>query len=129
MALLIPAYLFSIVFHISQKVNPPSPYEVVKGALDSGGPVLKRTFKDEEISVSVMRMGEIIPGGSAVFDNDINQLFVHVEISKPGQKESLHFLCGMYPDAVGIHSCSLRPKEENSAFFMAPSEYNGPIFE
>ncbi|KAH6802414.1 Mitochondrial glycoprotein family protein [Perilla frutescens var. frutescens] len=113
------------------KISPPSPYVVVKGALDSGGPVLKRTFEDEEINISVMRMIDIIPGGSADdYGNDnINQLFVHVDISKPGQQESLHFLCGMYPDALGIHSVSLRPKADTSGFLVVPTKYNGPVFE
>lgn len=113
------------------KISPPSPYVVVKGALDSMGPVLRRTFEDEEISISVMRMLDIIPGGSADdYGNDnVNQLFVHVDISKPGQQESLHFLCGLYPDALGIHSVSLRPKSESSGFLVVPAKYNGPVFE
>lgn len=103
----------------------------MKGALDTSGPVLRRMFEDEEINVSVMRMADIVPGGSADdYGNDnINQLFVHVDVSKPGQKESLHFLCGMYPDALGIHSVSLRPKAESSGFLVVPSKYNGPVFE
>lgn len=102
---------------------------MVKGALNSGGPVLKRTFQDEEISISVLRMVDIVPGGSGEdYGNDINQLFVHVDISKPGQKESLHFLCGLYPDALGIHSVTLRPKSESS-FLGVPTNYNGPVFE
>ncbi|KAI3458758.1 hypothetical protein Pfo_015421 [Paulownia fortunei] len=109
------------------KISPPSPYTVVKGALDNGGPVLKRTFQNEEINISVMRMVDIVPGGSG--DDNINQLFVHVDISKPGLQESLHFLCGLYPDALGIHSVSLRPKAESSGFLVVPTKYNGPIFE
>ncbi|KAL2539853.1 Mitochondrial glycoprotein family protein [Abeliophyllum distichum] len=98
------------------KVSPPSPFTVMKGALDSGGAVLKRTYGDEEISISVMRLANIIPGGSGDDNDDdgINQLFLHVDISKPGQKESLHFLCGLYPDALGIHSVSMRPKADSS---------------
>ncbi|KAL1557178.1 mitochondrial acidic protein MAM33 [Salvia divinorum] len=113
------------------KISPPSPYKVVKGALDSGGPVLSRTFEDEVVTVSVMRMVDIIPGGSADdYGNDnVNQLFVHVDISKPGQQDSLHLLCGMYPDALGIHSVSLRPKAESGGFLAAPSKYHGPVFE
>ncbi|KAK6156229.1 hypothetical protein DH2020_010477 [Rehmannia glutinosa] len=113
------------------KISPPSPYTVVKGALDTGGPVLKGTFQDEEINISVMRMVDIVPGGSAddYGDDSINQLFVYVDISKPGLQESLHFLCGLYPDALGIHSVSLRPKAESSGFLVVPSKYNGPVFE
>ncbi|XP_042047495.1 mitochondrial acidic protein MAM33 [Salvia splendens] len=113
------------------KISPPSPYQVVKGALDTGGPVLRRVFGDEVVNVSVMRMVDIIPGGSADdYGNDnINQLFVHVDIAKPGQQDSLHLLCGMYPDALGIHSVSLRPKAESGGFLAVPSKYHGPVFE
>ncbi|CAA0829247.1 Mitochondrial glycoprotein family protein [Striga hermonthica] len=113
------------------KISPPSPYTVVKGALDSGGPVLRRMFQDEEINISVMRMVDIIPGGSGedYGADSVNQLFVYVDISKPQLKESLHFLCGLYPDALGIHSVSLRPKTESSGFVVASSKYNGPVFE
>ncbi|CAI9773977.1 unnamed protein product [Fraxinus pennsylvanica] len=113
------------------KVSPPSPFTVEKGALHSGGAVLKRTYGDEEISISVMRLANIIPGdsGDDNVDDGINQLFLHVDISKPGQKESLHFLCGLYPDALGIHSVSLRPKADSSGFLVVPTKYNGPIFE
>ncbi|XP_057778691.1 uncharacterized protein LOC130997412 [Salvia miltiorrhiza] len=113
------------------KISPPSPYEVVKGALNNGGPVLRRMFNDEVINVSVMRMVDIVPGGSAddYGGDNINQLFVHVDISKPGQQESLHFLCGMYPDALGIHSVSMRPKADSGGFLVVPSKYNGPVFE
>ncbi|KAM5550629.1 uncharacterized protein ABKV19_027130 [Rosa sericea] len=119
------------------KVNPPSPFTVVKGALDGAGPVLKRTYGDEQISISVMRMDNIIPGGGLAAggedgadDDDINQLFLHVEVSKPGQKESLLFLCGLYPDALGIHSVSIRPMADASDY-AAPrsSAYTGPLFE
>ncbi|KAL6532698.1 hypothetical protein OROGR_013658 [Orobanche gracilis] len=113
------------------KISPPSPYTVVKGALDSQGPVLRRTFQDEEVNVSVMRMVDIVPGGSGedYSEDSINQLFVYVDISKPHLQESLHFLCGLYPDALGIHSVSLRPKADSSGFLVFPSKYNGPVFE
>lgn len=112
------------------KVSPPTPFTVVKGALDHGGPVLRRTHGNEEIGISVMRLANIIPGGGGDEEEDgINQLFLHVDISKPGQKESLHFLCGLYPDALGIHSVSLRPKAESSGFLSAPTNYGGPVFQ
>ncbi|KAL3838141.1 hypothetical protein ACJIZ3_022732 [Penstemon smallii] len=111
------------------KISPPSPYSVVKGALDSGGPVLKGEFQDEEISISVMRMADFGGSGDETGDDGINQLFLHVDISKPGQEESLHFLCGLYPDALGIHSVSLRAKAESSGYLVVPSKYNGPVFE
>ncbi|CAH2042913.1 unnamed protein product [Thlaspi arvense] len=113
------------------KVSPPKPFTIVKGALDGSGPVLKRTYGDEEISLYVMRLANYIPGGGEDDDDDdgINQLFLHVDISKPGQEDSLHFLCGLYPDALGIHSVSMRPKLENSGFLVVPTKYNGPVFE
>ncbi|XP_058105701.1 uncharacterized protein At2g39795, mitochondrial [Magnolia sinica] len=114
------------------KVNPPSPFSVVKGALDNDGPVLRRSYGDEEITISVMRLASIIPGGGDDEDDDgINQLFLHVDISKPGRKERLHFLCGLYPDAMGIHSISMRPtlKNSSSQFVRVPSTYQGPAFQ
>lgn len=122
-------------FHTLQKVSPPSPFTVVKGSLDSGGAVLKRSYGDEEINISVMRLANIIPGDGEDGDEDddgINQLFVHVDISKPGQQDSLHFLCGLYPDALGIHSVSMRSKMEPSEASALPellNRYNGPTFE
>ncbi|KAJ4849636.1 hypothetical protein Tsubulata_017746 [Turnera subulata] len=110
-------------------VNPPSPFTIVKGSLDSNGPVLSRTFGNEEISISVMRLASIVPGGEGEEDeDDINQLFLHVDVSKPGQQKSLHFLCGLYPDALGIHSVALRSKLDNSTLIDVPSSYNGPVF-
>ncbi|KAB2038012.1 hypothetical protein ERO13_D03G096100v2 [Gossypium hirsutum] len=112
------------------KVNPPSPFTIIKGALDSNGPVLKRTYGKEEISIFVMRLANIIRGeGDDPEDNGINQLFLHVDVSKPGQEDSLQFLCGLYPDALGIHSVSMRPKDESSVEVVAPSKYNGPVFQ
>lgn len=113
-------------------MSPPSPFTVVKGALGSGGPVLQRTYGDEEISLSVMRMVNILPGvdpSELDSDDEINQLFLHADISKPGQDFVLHFLCGLYPDALGIHSVSLRHKNETSELLEVPSKYNGPSFE
>ncbi|GMJ13746.1 hypothetical protein like AT4G32605 [Hibiscus trionum] len=112
------------------KVNPPSPFTIIKGALDSNGPVLKRTYGKEEISIFVMRLANIIRGeGDDPEEDGINQLFLHVDVSKPGQENSLQFLCGLYPDALGIHSVSMRPKVDSSADAVAPSKYNGPVFE
>ncbi|XP_050235299.1 uncharacterized protein At2g39795, mitochondrial [Mercurialis annua] len=110
------------------RVSPPSGFVIMKGALDGNGPVLTRTYGEEQINISVMRMANVIPGGGEDNDDgdDINQLFLHVDVSKPGLKKSLHFLCGLYPDALGIHSVSMRSKVEVSDL---PSEYNGPLFE
>ncbi|CAH9111586.1 unnamed protein product [Cuscuta europaea] len=112
------------------KISPPSPFTVVKGALDGSGPVLKRTYENEDISISVMRLANIIPGGGDTNDDDggMNQLFLHVDISKPDQRESLHFLCGLYPDALGIHSVSLRARDD-AGFLEASNKYGGPSFE
>lgn len=116
-----------------QKVNPPSPFTILKGALDTDGPVLTRTFNNEEISVFVMRLGNIVQevGGEADDnEDDINQLFLHVSVSKPGQSYALHFLCGLYPDALGIHSVSMRAKTEMVGYtVMEPNKYTGPVFE
>ncbi|XVF08946.1 hypothetical protein REPUB_Repub07fG0048500 [Reevesia pubescens] len=112
------------------KVSPPSPFTIIKGALDSNGPVLKRTYGKEEISIFVMRLANIIRGeGDDPEEDGINQLFLHVDVSKPGQEDSLQFLCGLYPDALGIHSVSMRPKIDSSEGGVAPSKYNGPVFE
>ncbi|KAI3810777.1 hypothetical protein L1987_20399 [Smallanthus sonchifolius] len=114
------------------KVSPPAPFTVVKGALDSSGPVLRWMFGDEEISLSVMRMINILPRvdpSEIVGDDEINQLFLHAEISKPAQDYVLHFLCGLYPDALGIHSVSLKHKLETSGLLEVPAKYNGPSFE
>ncbi|KDP22624.1 hypothetical protein JCGZ_02865 [Jatropha curcas] len=109
------------------KVSPPSAFTVLKGALDGNGPVLTRTFGNENINISVMRLANIIPGsGGEDDDDDINPVVLHVDVSKPGQEKSLQFLCGLYPDALGIHSVSLRQKADDPEF---PSAYNGPLFE
>ncbi|KAM1811568.1 hypothetical protein FF1_028130 [Malus domestica] len=113
------------------KINPPSPFTVVQGSLDGNGPALKRIFGREEITISVMRMANIIPGDGREDDDadDTNQLFLHLDVSKPGQKESLHFLCALYPDALGIHSVSLRKIADLSSSRDILSTYNGPVFE
>ncbi|KAL9422490.1 hypothetical protein AB3S75_034710 [Citrus x aurantiifolia] len=112
------------------KVSPPSSFTIVKGALDTHGPVLKRTYGSEQISIYVTRLGNIIRGGDDDDDDDgINQLFLHVEMSKPGQKNSLLFLCGLYPDALGIHSISMRPNLESEGILVVPSQYTGPSFQ
>lgn len=113
-------------------MSPPTPFTVVKGSLDGNGPVLMRSYgDDEEIRVSVMRLANIVPGGGGEDDDDdsINQLFVHVDVSKPGQPENVHFLCGLYPDALGIHSISMRSKAESSGFLVVPNQYAGPVFQ
>ncbi|CAJ1971409.1 unnamed protein product [Sphenostylis stenocarpa] len=116
-------YLEVSKMNMPPKVSPPSPFTIVKGALDSHGPVLKRSYGEEEVSVYVMRL-------SAPEDDDsaIDQLFIHVDVSKPSQKESLIFLCGLYEDALGIHSVSMRPKLQDSGYLLIPSQYTGPVF-
>ena len=78
-----------------------------------------------------MRLANIVSGGDHDDDDDdtINQLFLHVHVLKPEQKDSLHFLCGLYPDALGIHSVSMRPKADSSSFLVVPAQYTGPVFE
>ncbi|XP_077242992.1 mitochondrial glycoprotein family protein [Tasmannia lanceolata] len=111
------------------KVNPPSEFKIVKGALDNNGPVLRRSYGDEEISISVMRLANFLPGGDGDDEDGINQLFLHVDISKPGREDCLNFLCGLYPDAMGIHSVSMRPKLGSSQSLRIPSKYQGPAFQ
>ncbi|KAJ6317278.1 hypothetical protein OIU76_012925 [Salix suchowensis] len=112
------------------KVNPPPAFSIIKGALDGDGPVLIRTFGNEEIKLSIMRMAYIAPGDgeSDENDEDMNQFFLHVDVSKPGQDKSLHFLCGLYTDALGIHSVSLRPKLDGADFLDDTTTYSGPHF-
>ncbi|KAK2634542.1 hypothetical protein Ddye_029334 [Dipteronia dyeriana] len=105
------------------KVSPPSSFTIVKGALENNGPVLKRSYGHEEINIYVMRLAQHYED-----DDVIDQLFLHVDVSKPGQKNSMQFLCGLYPDALGIHSVSLRPKLEADGSLQDPSKYNGPVF-
>ncbi|KAF8088178.1 hypothetical protein N665_0550s0028 [Sinapis alba] len=110
------------------KVTPPSPFEIVKGSLEGTGAVLKKSVGNEEISLFVMRLAH--GGGDDDEEDDgINQLFLHVAVSKPNQAESLHFLCGLYPDALGIHSVSMRPKLEDLELSDDPARYTGPSFE
>lgn len=88
--------------------------------------MLKGGYKNEEISISVMRLAE----PDVEDDEDsVNQLFLDVCVSKPGWKDSMRFLCALYPDAIGIHSISLVPKEESPRFVKVPTEYGGPVFE
>lgn len=109
-----------------QKVSPPSPFEIVKGSLEGPGAVLTKSVGNEEISLFVMRLAH---GGDDEDDDGINQLFLHVAVSKPNQPDSLHFLCGLYPDALGIHSVSMRPKLEALEMSDDPTQYTGPSFE
>jgi complement component 1 Q subcomponent-binding protein len=70
-------------------------------------------------------MAYIAPGDgeSDGNDEDVNQFFLHVDVSKPGQDKSLHFLCGLYTDALGIHSVSLRPKLDGADFLEDTTTY------
>lgn len=107
-------------------MSPPSPFTIVKGALDSEGPVLKRSYNDEEVSIYVMRLSSVDDDQEGAVD----QLFIHVDVSKPEQNESLIFLCGLYEDALGIHSVSMRPKLQDSVsgYLLIPTQYTGPVF-
>ncbi|KAL5673695.1 hypothetical protein ACJX0J_018001, partial [Zea mays] len=126
------------------KVSPPKPFTIVKGALDQpSGPVLRREYGEdgEEISISVARLANILPAG-ADSDSDgtgegggmsasISQLLLHVDISKPGIGKSMQFLCGLYPDALGIHSVCLRSKNADpfDGDMTSKGEYRGRIFQ
>ncbi|KAK1270159.1 hypothetical protein QJS04_geneDACA012944 [Acorus gramineus] len=124
-------------FEVSQmkpppKVSPPSPFTIVKGALDGDGPVLKGTHENEEISISVVRLSHIGEEDDDEEDS-INQLFLHVRVSKAERGESLHFLCGLYPDAIGIHHVSLRADGDAEGGglcrqFGLPKKYQGRVF-
>ncbi|XP_042455929.1 uncharacterized protein At2g39795, mitochondrial-like isoform X2 [Zingiber officinale] len=107
------------------KMNPPP------GALDRDGPVLRRTYKEEEITISVMRLENIMPSGVGDDDGDdsINQLFLHVDVSKPGREESIQFLCGLYPDVVGIHAVRLRPNVSEPAGRSNMAKYQERVFQ
>ena len=130
------------------KTSPPKPFTIVKGSLDqASGPVLRREYGDagEEISISVARLANILPpdadadsdsdaaGGDGGMTASISQLLLHVDISKPGAGKSLQFLCGLYPDAVGIHSVCLRSKDaeswEGNMASKGGAEYRGRIFQ
>ncbi|KAG8055254.1 hypothetical protein GUJ93_ZPchr0001g30785 [Zizania palustris] len=128
------------------KTSPPKPYTIVKGALDQpSGPVLRRVYGEagEEISVSVARLANIMSPGADLDSDDgadgggvsesISQLFLHVDICRHGNDKSLQFLCGLYPDAVGIHSVCLRSKTaEFGAAAIAVNGgggYQGRIFQ
>ncbi|KAK2377854.1 hypothetical protein P8452_49482 [Trifolium repens] len=118
-------YMDVAKMNMPPKVSPPSPFTIVKGALDSEGPVLKRNYGDEEVSIYVMRLSH----SDDEQDGAIDQLFIHVDVSKPDQKESLNFLCGLYEDALGIHSVSMRPKlQESNGYILIPTQYTGPVF-
>ncbi|KAL5709029.1 hypothetical protein ACHQM5_019761 [Ranunculus cassubicifolius] len=104
------------------KISPPKEFSIMKGALDTDGPVLRRNYgEDEEITITVMRLLN-----NEEDEDHINQLFLHVDVAKPGKEDALHFLVGLYPDAMGIHSVSMRPKVETLEF--NPSKYGGPDF-
>ncbi|KAK3228557.1 hypothetical protein Dsin_000438 [Dipteronia sinensis] len=84
----------------------PFPQRSLSGSRQNDSSALvKRSYGHEEINLYVMRLAQ-------QYDDDdvIDQLFLHVDVSKPGQKNSMRFLCGLYPDAMGIHFVSLRPK-------------------
>jgi len=89
----------------SQKVSPLSPLTIVKGALNLQGLVLKHNYGEEEASVYVMWC--LAPEDE---DSTMDQLFIHVDVSKPSQKKSLILHWGLYKDALGIHSASTKPK-------------------
>eukprot|EP00252_Welwitschia_mirabilis_P015920 TRINITY_DN3531_c0_g1_i1.p1 TRINITY_DN3531_c0_g1~~TRINITY_DN3531_c0_g1_i1.p1 ORF type:complete len:234 (-),score=37.68 TRINITY_DN3531_c0_g1_i1:243-944(-) len=91
------------------KISPPRPFTLIKGALDNNGPVLSRSYNDEDIKVSVM----YLPESSKSQNNDasgdsLDELFLMVIITKGNKGRALQFLCDLYPDALSIVSISLR---------------------
>ena len=110
-------------------MDPPEPFEVVDGK----SPVLRRSYGGggEEIRVSAARSVSIHGGGGGDED-DLSEVLLHVEVSKPREDESLHFLCGLYPDALGIHSVFMGPKTgaggDSESPVVSPTAYNGPNF-
>ncbi|XP_020085960.1 mitochondrial acidic protein mam33-like [Ananas comosus] len=84
---------------------------------------------DEEMEVKEEEEEDDDDGGGG--GDSISQLFLHVDVSKPGREESLHFLCGLYPDAVGIHSVCLRPKTGANGVGRASAiaKYQGRVFQ
>lgn len=110
---------------------PPPPFSVVEGAMErQGGPVLRRAYGEEEIIVWGDRRAHILPGGdgdgatSAAAGDVIRELCLFVDVSKPGRERSLLFLCGLYPDGVGIHSICLKPSLSPASTSM----YQGRVF-
>lgn len=95
-----------------------------------GGPVLRRAYGEEEIIVWGDRRAHILPGGdgdgatSAAAGDVIRELCLFVDVSKPGRERSLLFLCGLYPDGVGIHSICLKPSLSPASTSM----YQGRVF-
>ncbi|KAG1358579.1 putative Mitochondrial glycoprotein [Cocos nucifera] len=114
----------------SPKVKPPPPpFSMVEGAMErQGGPVLRRAYGEEEITVWVDRRAHILPGRGAVSAaacDVISELCLFVDVSKPGRELSLLFLCGLYPDGVGIHSICLKPSISPASI----SVYQGRVFQ
>lgn len=108
---------------------PPPPFSVVERALERhGGPVLRRAYGEEEITIWVDRRSHILPGGdgdAAASGDVISELCLFVDVSKPGRERSLLFLCGLYPDGVGIHSICLKPNLSPAS----TSTYQGRVFQ
>ncbi|KAH9325714.1 hypothetical protein KI387_005892, partial [Taxus chinensis] len=113
------------------KINPPEPFVVIKGSLNTDGPVLFRYFNQEEIKVSVLRLANLgqTDDQDDSDEENINQLFLIVVITKGGEGLALQFLCDLYPDAMGIQSISLKDTKDisNRTIFL-PKGYQGPDF-
>ncbi|GLJ30822.1 hypothetical protein SUGI_0612070 [Cryptomeria japonica] len=113
------------------KINPPKPFAVIKGSLDSSGPVLSRNYNQEEIKITVSRLADLgeTDNGDDSNEENINQLFLIVVIAKGDKGPALQFLCDLYPDAMGIQSVSLTERENLSIRTMfLPKGYQGPDF-
>lgn len=114
------------------KIGPPKPFIVIKGALDTDAPVLSRTFNNEEIKISVLRLSVFGPNGE-VDDSDeenFNQLFLSVAILKGDEGPALQFICDLYPDAMGIQSVAIKDRKDISKqTLIIPQGYEGPSFQ
>lgn len=125
-------YLEASKVHPPPKIGPPKPFVVIKGALDTDGPVLSRTFNHEEIKVSVLRLAVFGQNGE-VDDSDeenFSQLFLSVAILKGDEGPALQFICDLYPDAMGIQSVALKDRKDISKrTLILPEGYEGPSFQ
>lgn len=105
-------------------MKPPEPFAVVKEATPGKSPVLRRSYGNgEEIAVSVERLRSIRGGD----EDDIGELLLRVEVSKAAEEESLHFLCELYSDALGIDTVFMAPKDGPPSL-ASTTAYAGPAF-
>lgn len=132
LGLLKEQYLEASKMRPPPKIGPPQPFVVIKGALDTDGPVLSRTFNREEIKVSVLRLSVVGQNGEVddSDDENYNQLFLSVAILKGDEGPALQFICDLYPDAMGVQSVALKDRKDISKkTLILPTGYEGPSFQ